>query len=188
MTLVISVILLLVLLLASVVSSSSNSSTSIEVSSVTSLQHKRLTMIGTDTFSQIQSWEQTNLCMEVFKTWDKVGRLWLRQCKSKSDSGFERQMFGVKSDGRLHPSTRPSSCIFLYDKKNFIFRNSCAGVLDPKKNQFMYDFFDHTFFLMGDVAKVMTVSGMQEKKEVKLQPQSSSNITNQRWTIHFEGI
>jgi hypothetical protein len=126
--------------------------------------------------------------MEVFKTLDQVGRIWLRKCKSKGQSGIERQMFAVTSDGKLHPSTKPSSCIFLYNKNKLRYRKKCSGILHNNKNRFMYDFFDHTFFLMGDVAKVMTVSGMQEKKEVKLQPQSSSNITNQRWTIHFEGV
>ena len=180
---------------ATVASASSNSTTSVEVSSVasasthvtsTSLINNRLMMVGSDTSFQIQSWERNDLCMEVFKTLDTVGRIWLRQCKSNSQRGIERQMFGVSDDGKLHPSTITSSCIFLYSNKEVKYRINCAGVLHKDKTQFMYDFFDHTFFLMGDVTKILTVSKLKEKKEVKLQKRVSSNNSIQRWNLRFE--
>ena len=193
MTFVISVSFVLVLLLASMVSSSSNRSTSVEVLSVSptsihgaSFQHKRLMMIGSDTSFQIQSWQRSDICMEVFKTLDKVGRIWLQTCKSKSDIGIERQMFSVSNDGKLHPSTKPSSCIFLYKNKKLKYRINCASALDKDKNQFIYDFFDHTIFLMGDVTKVLTVGKSQEKKEVKLQKLLSITNLTQRWNLHFQ--
>ena len=138
------------------------------------------------TFFQIQSLRQPKLCIEVFKRLDKVGRLWLKTCKTKGDSGMDRQMFGITNDGKLHPSTKPSSCIFFYDNKELKYRKDCDGIRNMKKNQLVYNFFDNTIFLMGDVTNVMTVSKLEEKKQVKLQKQSSSKITKQRWTLHFE--
>ena len=107
-------------------------------------------------------------------------------CKSKSDIWIERQMFSVSNDGKLHPSTKPLSCIFLYKNKKLKYRIDCASALHKDKNQFIYDFFDHTFFLMGDVTKVMTVGKSQEKKEVKLQKRLSIKNPTQRWNLHFE--
>ena len=123
--------------------------------------------------------------MEVFKSLNQVGRLWLRQCKSKGEHGIQRQMFGVTKDGKLHPFTKPSSCI-LHNKKNLKYRKDCVGILHNKKNHFMFNFFDGTIFLLGDVMKVMTVRELQEKKEVKLQKGSPTKSTKQRWTLHFE--
>ena len=77
-------------------------------------------------------------------------------------------MFGVTNDGKLHPSTKPSSCIFLYNNKNLRYRKDCVGILHHEKNQFMFNYFDGTIFLMGDVTKVITVQKLEEKKEVKL--------------------
>ena len=167
---------------------SPNSSSTISSSTHGTSLHHRLTLDESDdTYFQIQSSERPDLCIEVFKSLDQVGRLWVRQCKSKSDSGIERQMFGVTSDGKLHPSSsRSSSCIFLYNNKKLKYRKDCAGILNNKKNQFMYNFFDGTFFLMGDITKVMTTGAWQGKKEIKLQKGSASKITKQRWTIHFE--
>ena len=142
-----------------------------------------LTMVDSDTYFQIQSSEKPDHCIEIFKTLDKIGRLWLRQCKSKSERGIERQMFGTTNDGKLQPSTKPSSCIFLYDKNTLRYRKDCAGILHKYKNQVMYNVFDNTIFLMGDVTKVMTVSNLEEKEEVKLQKQSSRKITKQRWNL-----
>ena len=93
-----------------------------------------------DTSFQIQSSERQDLCIEVFKTLDQVGRLWLRPCKSKDEHGIGLQMFGVTNDGKINPSTKPSSCLFLYNKK-LRYRKDC------KKNQFMFDFFMASFFL-----------------------------------------
>ena len=39
---------------------------------------------------------------------------------------------------------------------------------------------------MGDVTKVMTVRDLEERKEVKLQRETPSKSTKQRWTLHFE--
>ena len=50
----------------------------------------------------------------------------------------------------------------------------------------MFNFFDGTIFLVGDVSKVITVRELQERKEVKLQKGSSSKIQKQHWTLHFE--
>ena len=150
------------------------------------LNQHRSTMVESENFFQIQSSEDPNLCMEVFKTLDQVGRIWLRPCKSKGESGIERQMFVVTNDGKLHPSAKPSSCLFLYSKNKFRYRRNCDGIIHNKKNQFMYNFFKNIMFVMGDVTKVMTAWKLQEKKEIKLQKISSSNIANKRWTIHFE--
>ena len=149
-------------------------------------KHGRLTMVERDTFFQIHSSEQSDLCIEVFKRLNQVGRLWLRRCKSKDEHGIQRQMFSVTNDGKLHPSTMPSSCIFLYNNKNLRYRKDCASILNYKKNQFTYDFFHGAIFLMGDVAKVMIVWELEEKKEVKLQKGSSSKSTKQLWTLRFE--
>ena len=135
---------------------------------------------------QIQSTERKDLCIEVFKTLDQVGRLWLQKCKSKSDIGMDRQMFSVTNDGKLHPSTKTSSCIFLYNNKSLRYRKDCVGILHQKKNQWMYHFFDGNIFRMGDVSKVMTVSKLEEKKEIKLQKGLSSKIAKERWTLLFE--
>ena len=136
---------------------------------------------------QIQSSAQPKLCIEVFKTLDQVGRLWLQMCKSKGERGIERQMFSVTNEGKLHPSTKQSSCIFLYNNKHLNCRNECDGIRNKKKNQFMFNFFDHTVFLIGDVTTVMTVRKLEEKKEVKLQKVSSNKMsTQQRWNLHFE--
>ena len=143
-------------------------------------------MVENDTFFQIHSSEQPNLCMEVFKALNQVGRLWLRQCKSKDESGIERQMFGVTSEGKLHPSTKPSSCLFLYINKYLRYQKDCISILHHRKNIFMFNFFDGTIFLLGDVTKVITVRELEEKKEVKLQKNTPSKITKQRWTIRFE--
>ena len=137
-----------------VTSSNSSSIVSSSAHDINILQH-RLTMVESDIYFQIQSSERPNLCMEVFKTLDQVGCLWLQQCKSKDESGIERQMFGVTIDGKLHPSTRPSSCIFLYKNKSLRYRKNCAGIIHKEKNHFMYDFFYQTFFLMGGVTNVM---------------------------------
>ena len=151
-----------------------------------SVQHRlRVTMAENNIF-QIQSLENPNLCMEVFKTLENFGRLWLRQCKTKGDRGIKRQMFSVTNDGKLHSSTKSSSCIFLYSNKNLRYRKDCVGILHTEKNQFMFDFFDGIIFLMGDVTKVMAVRELEEKKEVKLQKGPPSKITKQRWALHFE--
>ena len=149
-------------------------------------QHGRLTMVQRDTFFQIHSSENTNLCIEVFKTLENVGRLWLRQWKSKGERGYERQMFGVTNEGKLHPSTKPSSCMFLHNNKNLRYRKDCASILNKKKYQFMLNFFYGTIFRMGDVTKVMTVRKLEEKKEVKLQRGSPTKSTKQHWTLRFE--
>ena len=170
---------------SSVVSSSNSSSTVSSSTHRTSLQH-RLTVVENDTFFQIQSSERLYICIEVFKSLEQVGRLWLQKCKSKSESGIERQMFGVSDGGILHPSTKPLSCIFLYNNKHLKYRKNCASIKHKEKNQFVYNFFDQTFFLMGDVTNVMTVLELQEKKQVILQKGSSRKITKQRWNLHFE--
>ena len=151
-------------------------------------QQGRVTMVENDAFFQISSSEQTNLCIEVFKTLENVGRLWLRPCKSKGERGIERQMFGVTNDGKIQPSTKPSSCMFLYNNKNLRYRKNCSGIFNNKKNHFMFNFFHGTIFIMGDVTKVMTVWELEEKKEVKLKTQSFSKAMNtkQHWTLHFE--
>ena len=149
-------------------------------------QHGRVTMVENETFFQIHLSEKSHLCMEIFKTLETVSRLWLRPCKSKGERGYERQMFGVTNDGKIHPSTKPSSCIFLYDKKNLKYRKDCDGIRHQKKNQFVFNFFDNTIFLLGDVTKVMTVLELQGIKEVKLQRETTSKSTKQHWTLRFE--
>ena len=150
-------------------------------------QHGRLTMVEDEIFFQIHSSEKDSLCIEVFKSLENVGRLWLRPCKSKGERGVERQMFGVTKEGKLHPSTKPSSCIFLYNNKNLRYRKDCIGILHNKKNQFMFDFFDGTIFLLGDVTKVvMTVRKLEEKKGLKLQRGSPTKSMKQHWTLRFE--
>ena len=140
------------------------------------------------TFFQIHSSERPDLCIEVFKTLEQVGRLWLQQCKSKDERGIERQTFAITNDGKLHPSTKSNSCIFLYSKKNFLrYRKGCTSLIHSKKNQFGFSFFDGTIFLMGDsLKKVITVWELQERNQVKLQKRSSSKIRKQHWTLHFE--
>ena len=146
-----------------------------------------MTMVNTNTSFQIQSSEQPHLCIEVFKTLKKVGRLWLRPCgKSTGKSGIERQMFSVTNEGKLHPSTKPSSCLFLYNNNNLRYRKDCVGILHNEKNQFMHGLFDHAIFLMGDVTKVMTVRELEERKDVKLQKGSPTKSTKQQWTLRFE--
>ena len=149
------------------------------------LQH-RLTMEESATFFQIHSSERPDLCIEVFKTLEHVGRLWLQKCKSQSDRGIERQTFGVTNEGKLHPSTMPSSCIFLYNKNNLKYRKNCTSLFHSQKNQFAYNFFDSTIFLMGGVTKVLTVRELQERNGIKLQKGSSSKSQKQHWTLHFE--
>ena len=143
-----------------------------------------LMMVESYTF-QILSPEQPNLCIEVFKTLHQVGRLWLRPCKPKGDNGIERQMFGITTEGKLYLSTKPSSCIFLYNKK-LKYRINCTGKLHKEKNRFMLNFFDNAIFLMGDVTKVIAVRELHDKQEIKLQKQSFSKITKQHWTIHLD--
>ena len=147
--------------------------------------------------SSSQSTKRIRICIEVFESLEQVGRLWLQQFKSsKGDSGMYRQMFRNMNKGKLHPSTKPSSCIYDEEEptpcnqmfgvpatamgnppidKTIILiirlRTSCAGVLHKKKNRFVYDFFGHTFFLMDDVTKVLTVVKLEEKREVKLHKQ-----------------
>ena len=149
-------------------------------------QHGRLTVVENNAFFQIHSSEKSSLCIEAFKSLENVGRLWLRPCKSKGEHGVERQTFSVTNDGKLYPSTKPSSCLFLYNNKMLRYRKDCVSILHHQKNQFMFNFFDGTIFLMGDVTKVMTAQELQEKKEVKLQRGSSSKSTKQQWTLRFE--
>ena len=68
-------------------------------------------------------------------------------------------------------------------KKMLKYGINCAGPLHKDKNQFIYDCFDYTFFLMGGVTKVMTVGKSQEKKEVKLQKRLSINNPTQLWNL-----
>ena len=165
--------------------SSSSVSSSTHDNTSSPLQH-RLTMEESATFFQIHSSEQPDLCIEVFKTLENLGRLWIQQCRSQDDRGIERQTFGITNDGKLYPSTKSSSCIFLYNKKNLKYRKDCTSLIHHYKNQFMLNFFDGTIFLMGDVTKVLTVRELQERNEIKLRKGSSSKIRKQHWTLHFE--
>lgn len=141
---------------------------------------------ASETSFQIKSLEQPDLCIEVFKTLDQVGRLWIRRCKANGERGIERQMFAITNDGKLYPHTKPNYCFFLYSNKNLKYRKDCDGILHNKKNQFAFNIFDGTMFLMGDLTKVMTVRELEERKEIKLQKGSSSKISKQQWNLHFE--
>ena len=165
--------------------SSSTVSSSTHANTSSALQH-RLAMEESATFFQIKSSERSDLCIEVFQSLEYVGRLWLRKCKSKDDRGIERQSFAMTNEGKLYPSAMSSSCIFLYNKKNLKYRKDCISILHSKKNQFMFNFFNGTIFLMGDVTKVITVRLLQERNEVKLQKSSSSKSRKQQWTLHFQ--
>ena len=142
-------------------------------------------MIHSNNLFQIWSYKQPNFCIKVCKTLEKVGRLWLRKCKSKGESSIKRQMFGVTNEGKLHPSTIASSIIFLYNNKNLKYQKDCTDIMYNEKNHLMFDLFDGTIFLMGDVTKVMAVQELEEKKEVKLQKSSPTKISKQHWTLHF---
>ena len=143
-----------------------------------------------NSFFQIHSSERPDLCIEVFETLEQVGRLWLQPCKTKDDRGVERQTFAITNNGKLHPATKPFSCLFYDNQKNLLrYRKDCSRILHSKKNQFVFNFFDGTIFLTGDsLTKVITVRELQERNEVKLLkgPGSSSKIRKQHWTLHLE--
>ena len=166
---------------------STNTNTTATPPALTTSSHRRLTMDESDSYFQVHSSQRPDICIEVFKTLNQVGRLWLQKCKLKGERGIERQMFGITTQGKLHPFAKPSSCIFLYNNKNLRYRKDCARILHHEKNQFMFNFFDSTIFLLGDhVTKVMTVRELEDKNEVKLQRGSSSKSTKQHWTLRFE--
>ena len=96
---------------------------------------------------------------------------WLRTIKEEEEGDDEEeptpyhQMFGVPATAMGNPPIDKTIILIIR------LRTSCAGVLHKKKNRFVYDFFGHTFFLMDDVTKVLTVVKLEEKREVKLHKQ-----------------